>query len=152
MNFNTDQFTMECWFYSQKSSNEQILMGFFNANNYGIGLTVHAVAGGARMLNGNGSWNVIITSSSNSFAINTWNHVAMVRYSNTWTLYLNGVSVGTTSQSAASYYLNTQSFRVGGNIPGLSGYDFQGYIADVKVHRRAVYGAFEPATQPFPNR
>jgi len=59
---------------------------------------------------------------------NEWTYFAAQRSSNTWTLYINGVSKGTASDSA-NIALNSTNY-IGSN--GASNY-FTGYIADLRI-------------------
>jgi hypothetical protein len=77
-----------------------------------------------------------------------WYHVAAVRNGSTVTLYINGTSVATTTDSA-SYGNSTLTVGGDGSIsPDLA---FSGYIADARVVKgTAVYTAnFTPPTAPL---
>jgi hypothetical protein len=83
----------------------------------------------------------VITASSQS-AISTWNHYALVRNSGTLTLYLNGVSVGSVSNSTDFNSTNDLNICTGG------GFYFSGYMSNLRVVKgTAVYtSAFTPST------
>jgi hypothetical protein len=86
----------------------------------------------------------LITGSS-AVALNTWTHLAIVRSGSTVTMYLNGTSVGSATNSAN---LGTQSFYI--NDPQGS-YRLNGYFSNVRmVKGTAVYtGSFTPSTTPL---
>jgi hypothetical protein len=86
----------------------------------------------------------LITGSS-AVALNTWTHLAIVRSGSTVTMYLNGTSVGSATNSAN---LGTQSFYI--NDPQGT-YRHNGYFSNVRmVKGTAVYtGSFTPSTTPL---
>jgi hypothetical protein len=76
-----------------------------------------------------GSAFVFITSSS-TVAANTWHHIAFVRSGSTYTLYIDGVSVGTVSSAAA---INDSSSNLGiGSFGSASGLVLLGYIDELR--------------------
>jgi len=86
----------------------------------------------------------LITGSS-AVALNTWTHLAIVRSGSTVTMYLNGTSVGSATNSAN---LGTQSFYI--NDPQGT-FRHNGYFSNVRmVKGTAVYtGSFTPSTTPL---
>jgi hypothetical protein len=82
---------------------------------------------------------------------NTWTHLAGVRNGNVFTLYINGTSVGSTTQAITL----TQDAAAGGMEIGgslyFSNYYSTGYICDARVVKgTAVYTAnFTPPTAPL---
>ena len=85
---------------------------------------------------------------STPLAQGTWNHVALCRSSGTTTLYLNGISQGTYSDS--NNYTNT-TLKLGLNFA--SGHAFIGKISNFRVVKgTAVYtSSFRPPTEPLTN-
>jgi hypothetical protein len=79
--------------------------------------------------------------------LNRWIHIAVARFGSTITMYENGISVATLTNS------NTINFATGMQIgaDGASNYPFQGYITDSRlVVGTAVYTAnFTPPTAPL---
>ena len=83
-----------------------------------------------------------------SFQANTWFHLATVRSSGTWTLYVNGKSAGTTTVGGTYDFASTTGWSVGGSQTG--GYPFTGYASDVRLTNSAVYSSnFTPPTAPL---
>jgi hypothetical protein len=74
------------------------------------------------------AWDVTI---SRTLTVNTWQHLAIVRNSNTWTYYINGVSVGTATVSG-SVPTGPSDLQVG-RRDGQS--EFQGYMSDVRIYK-----------------
>lgn len=83
------------------------------------------------------------TTSTATISLNAWNHFAMVVNDGTITLYLNGVSVAT---STAEYPSNSGACTIGGYDNSV----FPGRIDEVRLSRIARYTAnFTPPTAPF---
>ena len=84
--------------------------------------------------------------------VGQWHHLAWVRSSNTVTLYLNGISVGTDTVSG-TVQNSTVKFMVGAedNGSGLGRYGFNGYISNLRFCiGHPVYTAnFNPPTSPL---
>lgn len=96
---------------------------------------------------GNGS----LLQSSTSMNINTWNHCAYVRSGTTGTLYLNGVSIGTWTDSV-NYSASVTSITIGRRFALSSGTQFlPGYLSNLRIVKgTAVYTtAFTPPTSPL---
>jgi hypothetical protein len=91
---------------------------------------------------------VTISQSSGAVRANAWSHVAVVRNSNTVTLYLNGVSVGSGTFSAT---LNNPSSAFVAGLQLSNNNQFAGYISSLRIVKgTAVYTtAFTPPTAPF---
>ena len=90
----------------------------------------------------------VLSSGSVSCRDGAWHHIAVVRNSNTLTMYVDGVSTSTASYSGA--FANTaQPIKIGSE----TGYsrDYTGYMADVRlVVGTAVYTSnFTPPTAPL---
>tara|TARA_B100000424_G_scaffold101135_1_gene75982 strand:+ start:8 stop:1357 length:1350 start_codon:yes stop_codon:yes gene_type:complete len=94
-----------------------------------------------------GEYNVGITSSA--LSVDTWYHVATVRNSNVFTLYLNGTSQGTYS-TTDSFSSDTITIGIHGNNRSQSSHN--GKISNFRlVIGSPVYtGNFTPPTSPLP--
>jgi hypothetical protein len=134
--FGTGDFTIECWFYSSnvgskglfqtsdtvgglKTSYTSGIILLQGANNVGAGLSggLCAAVTGTFL----GSTTAVITT-------NTWYHIALVRYSGTSTIYLNGTSIGSasTTGNCSGTYL-----AIGGYYD--TSYLYQGYMDEVRI-------------------
>lgn len=86
-----------------------------------------------------------------AMALNTWNHVAWVRQSNTIRIYVNGVASASTASS--SLQLGNANGIIIGFRAGAAGFnsDFNGYISNLRLIRgTAVYTTnFTPPTAPL---
>jgi hypothetical protein len=82
----------------------------------------------------------------------SWNHIAIARSGNDFTLYLNGASVGTTNSSFSLYDPGASSlFHIGRAHNNATSRDWPGYISNLRVVKgTAVYtSAFTPPTAPL---
>jgi hypothetical protein len=100
----------------------------------------------------NGSWRVwldsatVNISATSGVAVNTWMHIALVRYSGVWYLYQNGVLLG--QFTGGTFGNNTNPFYVG-NWGGLAN-EFQTYVDEVRISNVARYTApFTPPATAF---
>lgn len=101
---------------------------------------------------GSGGNIVTITDGTGTMSPNRWYHVAFVRNGNVYTLYRDGVPVGTTTTSSAVNSSNAYVGVGGLTLNGSSiGQSFSGYIDELRfTNGTAVYtGAFTPPTLPF---
>jgi len=85
---------------------------------------------------------------SGSFTENTWHHVALVRSSGTWTLYIDGISAGTSTTNGTYDFASTVDWTVGGDANGT--YPFTGNVSDIRFTNSAVYSSnFTPPSAPL---
>jgi hypothetical protein len=73
---------------------------------------------------------------SNTLSVNTWYHVALVRNSGTWAIYLNGTSIGNAVESAA-LGLSGDGLYIGRDQWDLI--TWLGYMDDIRVRAFAAY-------------
>ena len=141
--FGTGDFTVEHWFYTNNWATSQVIDGRMNGAGSSTNWCTYIESGKTYRFFAGGDQ---ITSSA--LADNTWYHVALVRNSGTTTLYINGVSQGTYSDS--NNYDSTQ-ITVGIHGPNRSSYPYEGYISNLRVIKgTAVYtSAFTPSTNPL---
>jgi hypothetical protein len=87
--------------------------------------------------------------SSQYITTGTWNHIALVRNSNTLTIYVNGVSGGTAATLGAS--LSSQSALYIGNRED-NNLSLNGYLDELRISNTARYTTtFTPTTAAFVN-
>ena len=146
----TGNFTLEGWLYA--TGGGTVASGDcspINQYNGGVGRLVieHTGAGSTNgpkkiRLWYNGGVNLI---SPNSYDYFQWLHVAITRSGSTFNLYVNGISVASGSSSSP---IEQTNIRIGGHY--LNGYNFTGYISDVRANTSVVYtGNFTPPTAPL---
>mgnify|MGYP003137898711 FL=1 len=129
--FGTGDFTVEHWFYTDDWSTAQMIDARMFSASHTTNWCTYITSNSYRFF-ANGDK---ITGSS--LSDNTWYHVAIVRYAGTTSLYINGVSQGTYSDS--NDYDNTK-ITVGIHGPDQSSFAYDGLISDLRVVKgRAVY-------------
>ena len=152
--FGTGNFTVECWVNLSSLTGYQTLLtfGYTPLTAYGW-----AIQSG----NGNGNWLwvylnstpstvAVITESGSTVNTNTWYHIAVVRNGTTLTMYRNGVSVGTASDTGN--YTASATLGIGaGSGTGFNNYYLNGYIDDLRITKGiARYtGNFTPPAYQF---
>jgi hypothetical protein len=143
----TGDFTVECWL--RFSAHEQY-GGIFSCSNPGSTQS----AGYQVIFNDtNNSLYVGIDAgsftSSTSLSTNTWHHIALVRNSGVFTLYLNGTANGTLSNSN-TMDCSTHNFYWG--TERTAGQEVTGHFDEMRVSNSARYTTtFTPSTTPFVN-
>ena len=151
--YGSSNFTIECWFYADRDG---MLWGDSSTSGFGDNCTVIAEL---KEFNGTNAWVQVefrvgstkygINPAQGTFKRNSWNHIALVRNGNTFTVYSNGKDVGNTSQSGS---MNTSSndWAIASGWPSTAGSQFNGYISDFRVSKSARYTAeFTPPTAPL---
>ncbi len=135
--------TFEFWFYQDvaQSAAYRWLLG---TDIYGASAPIAIYTNNTVVqvwLDGSGSADI-----SGAFTAHTWHHVAVVRNSGTWTLYIDGTSQGTSTSYGSTDFAATVDWWIGERPNG--SYDFTGYIKDARfVNGTAVYtSAFTPPT------
>jgi hypothetical protein len=143
-NLSSGNWTIEGWLYTIDTSyGERYVVLEGSSQNYGL----------IRGNNNTVEWNffgtsALITSSTNSVLPNTWVHFAVVSNSGTITLYIDGVSQGTTTTYPQNS--NTQ-VTLAASVLRYTSISTNTYISDVRIVKgTAVYtSAFTPPTAPL---
>lgn len=147
----TGNATFECWFNTTVSSEINSLCGTtneaaWNANSYSF---VYGGSTGISMYNGSGGtlWSI----ATGNIHDGVWHHIAIVRSSGVWQVFVDGVSKGTTTtQGTRDMGGNTWRFAVGGVDPSNTTGWCTGYISNFRLNNTAVYTAnFTPSTTPL---
>ena len=137
LTFATGDWTAECWCFPTVAGSSSCLFARrATGATYGA-LNVSQESGGLNLLCGNGS-SFLVNVTGTSMTLNAWNHVAAVRNGSTFTLYLNGSSIGTAT-SSGSLDSTTSVFSIGAFGNGSDIFD-GGYISNFRfVKGTALY-------------
>ena len=133
----TSDFTVEAWFYTSNLSTYMCILDTRAGSAPGFALYSGAT-GGVTYTN-----NTSVVIEAGTASSNAWNHIALVRSSGTVSLYLNGTSVG----SATDTRTFTETIYTIGSADG-GAQPFNGYIEDLRITKGlARYTAnFTPPT------
>jgi hypothetical protein len=120
-------FTIECWINTNSVSGERGIIGIANSSST-TGLVLRTSNNKVQFWV-NGFNNVV--SQSTTITTGTWYHVALVRNGSTNTLYVDGVSVGSNSQTPS---IGTPATVVIGRTYANSAIEYwNGYIDDLRI-------------------
>ena len=142
--FATGDFTIETWFNAAVYKRYGVIYSstavFATANN----ITVQTDVTGSKIVIGSNG--TVLFTSTGTFSANIWNHIALVRSSTSATVYLNGTSLGTFSNSTNI----TSDTPVIGSVNSGT-FPISGYLSNFRaVKGVAVYtGAFTVPTAPL---
>jgi hypothetical protein len=144
LSMGTGDFTWELWINQQSSTNYRTFIDTRTGSG-NLGLYFGTNTGTTNLYVSNDTTALII--SSVSFNLNAWNHVALVRFSNTLTVYLNGAPVGSASYS-------TNMTNTTGTIgAGIFANPYVGYMSGLRILKgTALYTTpFVPPVLPPTN-
>ncbi len=139
-------FTVEFWVYPTTFNQYACLTDTRSINTNATGFYIRSqssyTSGQWQVSNGTASFNI---NASTNLTVNTWQHVALVRSESTLTLYLNGVSVGTTT---TSQNFSDGALRI---CNAIDNYYFPGYVSNFRILKgTALYTTtFTPSTTPL---
>ena len=139
----TGDFTYEFWYYPTNSSFSGTAFNTRSSENSGAdGFDLNLTSTSIQATYTNVIWLNASTSAIKAFS---WNHIALVRNSGTVTIYVNGISVGTASQTSN---FSSTSFNLFANV--LNGTGLSGNVTDFRYATTAVYTSnFTPPTTPL---
>jgi hypothetical protein len=129
--FAKNDFTIEFWRYKQAIAVDTYVAKYGSGSSTRTFWFGQGSSGQEQFYWYSGSNAYSISSPFNS-SINTWSHLAAVRYNGKMSLYIDGVEVvSTTSNVDVSLNDTTENLRVGGEDTGT--YDYQGYISNLRI-------------------
>ena len=147
LNFGTGAFTLEAWVYlNNYSTGYQILycgnsggsiancLQFYITSTGTVACAISTIA--------------VIATTTTKVSLSTWNHLAITRSGNNFTIWINGVSSATGTNTAT--VTNNSTFYVGNNAS--SSY-LSGYVSNLRMLKgTALYTTgFTPPTVPLTN-
>ena len=147
----TNNFTIEWWQYQTARGPFDSPFGYFTTGHsfyFPIGLGQYLLYISSY---GGEAGDAVTISGGTLPSLNTWHHYAVVRNGTTFTLYIDGASVGT-STSTLDLGTPTEPITVGSS-GGSDGATMTGYITNFRiVNGTALYtSTFTPSTTPLSN-
>jgi hypothetical protein len=130
----TGDFTIECWVYASSVSVTDSLVARWKTSNQEFLLWL--ASGTPAFYFAPFSVSTALLTSSKAIAASSWNHICVTRSSNSFTMYLNGESVATATNSGT--FTNTTAPVEIGFLTDFAGYDYTGYIAGVRLIKGGV--------------
>jgi hypothetical protein len=136
-------FTVECWVYRLSIDSHHGILSKWSSPSYPFMLWIKATNVVGISIN-----NSLDVSTTATISTGTWNHIAVTRNANVFTIWLNGVSAATAT-SSITMTDTSQQWSLGRN-EDTNTYHFNGYISGFRlVAGTAVYtSAFTPPTAP----
>ena len=149
--FGSGDFNLEGWFYALSVASDTTIVskwtatGTANSNSWLLFVT----SGVATFLTSTNGSAVDVNISGGTVTVNSWNHIAVSRSGNTYSLYLNGTRTATTTNSNSLADVATV-VAIGRYSGGTFGY-MNGYISNARIVKgTAVYtSAFTPPPAPL---
>ena len=152
----SSDFTIECWLYATQVGTATSASIFskkaLQFSGYsGVWLSYNGGGSNKPVLRASTSgtsWNVQFGSTL-SAAANQWNHLAVTRSGDTWTIWINGQSGGSVSVSGTVYNTSAPFVIAAGQTAG--GFAVSGYVSNFRVTKGvAVYtSTFTPPAGPL---
>jgi len=143
----TGNFTVEFWFKTNSSTQYAQMIGNESSggtSGFSLLINNNSSTGGQVAVYRAGS--LVVSSSSGDWSDDAWHHIAFVRSGTTVTLYLDGTSYGSSTDSNS--YTGSTYFIGRNNV--FSGRDFVGYIDEVRITKGVRYtAAFTPSGVAF---
>ena len=150
-NFAAGDYTVEMFVYASATvSATKILVGQWGTTNLGWNVIVSGTNKVGLETSTDGTYSAPrdLLSANNVFSINTWFHLAITRYGDLYSLWVDGANVGNLTIVGALFNSPTQ-LTIGANETGANA--FNGYIDDLRITKGiARYTTtFTPPTAEF---
>ena len=144
--FGTSDFTVECWVYATSAPGSNQVIWAANAYPSTTGLYVSYYGGASTDIKVNAGASNLITASG-GWSFNAWHHIAVTRSSGTLTLWIDGLSKGSTTFTTNC----SDGMQYIGRPYDTAGYYFNGYLTNFRITKSAsLYtSTFTPSTFPL---
>ncbi len=158
-NIGSSDYTVELWMYINQNPGlefgslyRRALIGNYGNSTSGWSLQLRGTSTSYTTIAlGDGDTEVIVADTT--ILQNAWHHLALSKSGADCKLFFNGSQVGSTASRSTFFDSGTRTFRVGRIVDLYPGWDFAGFIDDVRITKAARYTAnFTPPTAPFPDR
>ena len=153
LDMGASNFTVELWIYPTATPGSTVGLYSKRSGNSAYGgvllqLTNTLQPNAFATLNGS-SWGVTINSVTGTCVLNAWNHIAFTRSGSTWTLWLNGASIGSNTSVTGTIPDNASAVCIGAGAADGTTAVSACYISNVRaVKGTAIYtAAFTRPTQ-----
>jgi len=117
--------TVECWVYPTDVSGTRVIMENTSSGSGGWSIQINSGEVEVQLAS------LFDPTPSNAIIANKWTHIAVVRSGSTTTLYLDGISRGTTATDAGT--TSNTSLWIGSRSGG--SYSYIGYMSDIRVYK-----------------
>jgi hypothetical protein len=131
--FAASDFTIECWLYPTSHPTTVYLLGQSSNTDYAPVLLYLFNGRPGIAASTNGSAWVINNYIASVLTLNTWSHLALVRYGNKWSIYVNGTENVIAASTSATLYNSTDPFGIGGEATGSLTFPYFGYIDELRI-------------------
>ena len=141
-------FTVECWIYMISST---IFICVGNGSAYGNGVIISFNGTAFAFSQSPGSAGGFGITTPSSYSLNTWYHIALVRNSNVYTLYVNGTNAATGTNGSGAVSASTLVINGANDNNGVGNSGGAFYMSNLRwVSGVAVYtSTFTPPTTPL---
>lgn len=143
-------FCLEAWVLQTSQTGNQVVFDSRGVSGYAPWLLRIDSGVPTLWMSSNGSsWNIRSSITGPNVPLNTWTHVALVRYNGSIRMYINGV--GNSAYSSSAVLMSQQySFKIGNNSSLTEG--LVGYVDEVRftIGDGRYDANFFPPTNPFP--
>jgi hypothetical protein len=120
------------WVYKTATANGSIVNLYNSAGNTS-GLSIWIGSGGVKVDNG-----VSGGVQAGTVVVNAWSYIEVIRSSGTTTIYVNGVSAGTTTQTPNASQYGSFGSAADGTLP------HQGYVTDLRIVKGTALSSSVP--------
>ncbi len=127
--FGSGDFTIDFWVWFVNLTDTRCIVDFKNSGSDTQALR-HNASTGWEFHDRNGA-GTIISQGSVTTPTQTWVHIAFVRYGNTWTIYLNGTAIASTTNSAT--LTDPTNLIIGLNAD--ASYYHYGYLDELRISK-----------------
>lgn len=154
-NMGAGDFTVECWAYvvARNASNFEFFVARRITTGYwGFWLQIDQATGCPEFSMCNTSLSIFKATSTTTFPLGQWVHLAGVRNGSQITLFVNGVQAASTAVSGTNYG-STEPVILFGTSDGDARFKLNGYVDDLRITKgEARYTTnFTPPTEAFPD-
>ena len=147
----SSDFTIECWVYPTASTSPgRIINNWSSSTQQSASWEILQAGGGIQFNCSTAGTTSQVSLNGGGLIINGWNHIAGVRIGNVFTLYMNGVSMQSTTQSITLQTADTLTIGARNNLGSYVEY-FAGYSSNVRIIKgTGIYTTgFTPSTAPL---